>query len=421
MAKGREESYPQRIIIVGGGFAGVSAYRTLSACRDGSYELLLISDNALFVHIPLIHEVATCAIPGSVISWPLSKYIACPQTELLCGRVVAVDADKKYITVDAKGERLTFSFDWLVMATGSSPALPNIPGGAEHLFQLRSLADAEKLKAHILEQFQKAKKANTRAEKEEQLTFISVGAGVTGVELVGELSDLFSKELAKKYPDLCDFARVILINKGEEITLGGNAWLGAKASERLAQLPCVAVSASTDILEITDRGIKTSKGYIPSRTIVWTGGVSGSPVQTTSQPPVSHDDRGRIFVTPTLNLEGKEHIFVVGDTAHVPKEGGGSYGMQAQFAVRQGRHAAKNILKMLQGKKPTSFRVQARGFLVPIGKHYGIAEIFGYKFSGLLAWHLAHIIYVFSVVRWDLKFRVAWEWLYHLMYRRKTL
>lgn len=417
-----ETAPTKRIIIVGGGFAGVSAYRTLSKCRDGSFELLLISDTEQFVHIPLIHEVATFGLPSDVVAWPLSKYIACPKNELLHGRVTFVDADKKCVTVESQnGEHTILPFDFLVLATGSVPALPNIPGADTYLMRLRTLSDAEKIRDHILAQFREAQNTTDAKKRDELLTFVCVGAGVTGVELVGELSNLFSNELSEQYAGVCGHIRVVLINNREQITLGGHVWFGQKAQERLAMLPLVQVHHNTEVLKIKRGGILTQTGEIPTRTVIWTGGVAGAHVPVAGQPPVSYDDRERITVMPELHLENQKHVFIVGDVASIPKIDGGTYGMQAQFAVMEGKHAGKNILRLLRGIQPKSFQAQTRGFLMPIGKHYGLAEIFGFKFSGFLAWHIAHIIYVFSVVRWDLKLQVAWKWLYHLMCRRKTV
>lgn len=412
----------KRIIIVGGGFAGVSAYRVLDARRDGSFELLLVSDNECFVHIPLIHEVATGALPSGVVSWQLSRYISCPKSEFLHGRATFVDTDKKSVTIEVQGgEHHVLPFDFVVLATGSVPLMPNVPGGDAHLMHLRTLSDAEKLREHIFEQFHQADKTQDTKKRDALLSFVCIGAGVTGIELVGELSNLFSNELSSKYSQLCPHVRIILINNRENITLGSHIWFGKKAQERLSILPKVEVLHDTEVLEITDDGVRTNKGYIPTRTCIWTGGVIGARTSIVGQPPVTYDNRGRVVVTPELHLEGKNSIFIVGDTASIPASDGSTYAMQAQFAVFEGRHAGRNILRLLHNKKPRPFEAKARGFLIPIGKHYGLAEIFGFKFSGLLAWHFAHIIYVFSVVGFKLKLTVAWKWFYHLMSRRKTV
>lgn len=416
-----ETASKKRIVIIGGGFAGISAYRALRPHCGREFDILLVSDNKEFTHIPLIHEVATGALPSSVVSWPLERYVDCPSSELLFGRAVSVDADKREVAVDRAGERVILPFDYLVVATGSKPSLPDVPGATEHLLHLRTLGDAQKIHEIIFKRFAEARKTDDAEERKKLLTFVCLGAGVTGIELVGELSNLFSNEIARQYPDLRGLARIMLINDRENISLGGQPWFGEKAKKRLRRLPCVEVFFAMHTIAVSDEGVQTNRGFIASRTVIWTGGVTGAPVATVTQPPVAHDTRGRMTVVPELYLAGHQNIFVVGDAASISKRDGSTYGMQAQFAVREGRHAGKNILRSMRGETLVPFETKQRGFLIPIGKHYGLAEIFGFKFSGPLAWHAVHIIYVFSVVRWDLKLQVAWKWLYHLMRSRKTL
>ncbi len=410
-----------RVVIVGGGFAGVSAYRTLR-CHKDRLQLTVVSDNASFVHIPLIHEVATGALPSDVVHWPLTRYIDCPKGEFVHGRVTSVDADKRSVEVESPdGTHQTLSYDFLVLAAGSKPSMANIVGADDHAYTLRSLSDATKLREHICDCFQKAEKTNDSEEKQALLTFAVVGAGVTGLELVGELSNLFANELSKKFPNCCGVTRILLINNRDTITIGNKEWVSEEARKRIAALPLVEVVPNTNITAISKEGFRTVETFTPSRTVIWTGGVSAVPMQIAAQPAVEHDERGRVVVTPALTLPNHEDCFVVGDEAHIPKEDGSAYGMQAQFAVREGKHAAKNILYALDNKQLQPFRSKELAFLIPIGKHFGIAEIFGFRLTGFLAWHLAHIIYVVSVVDWRLKLTVAWKWLYHLMRRRKTL
>lgn len=234
------------------------------------------------------------------------------------------------------------------------------------------------------EQFHQADKTQDTKKRDELLSFVCIGAGVTGVELVGELSNLFSKELSRTYPQLCMHVRIILINNRESITLGSHVWFGEKAQERLSTLPKVEVLNNTEVVEITHNGVRTNKGYIPAHTAIWTGGVTGARVSIVGQPPVVYDNREGVVVTPELYLEGKNSIFIVGDTASIPASDGRPYAMQAQFAVLEGQHAGKDLL--LQGKKPMAFEAKARGFLMPIGKHYGLAEVFGLQVQGLFAW-----------------------------------
>lgn len=416
-----ETASKKRIVIIGGGFAGISAYRALRPHCGREFDIVLISDDLQFTHIPLIHEVATAALPSSVVSWPLEEYIDCPAHELVFGRAMSVDANKREILVNRAGEHSVLWFDYLIVATGSVPSVPDVPGATEHLLHLRTLSDAQTVRETIFKRFAEAQKTDDAEERKKLLTFVCLGAGVTGIELTGELSNLFSNEIARQYPGLGSFARVILINNKEDISLGGHPWFGEEAHKRLTKLPCVEMLFGTHTIAVSDEGVQTNRGFIASRTIIWTGGVVGAPVATSVQKPLLHDTRGRMTVVPELHLAEHQNIFVVGDAASVPKKNGGTYGMQAQFAVREGRHAAKNILRLLRGESLVPFETKPSGFLMPIGKHYGLAEVFGFKFSGFLAWHVTHLIYVFSVVRWDLKLQVAWKWLYHLMRRRKTI
>jgi len=416
-------SYPQRkkVLIVGGGFAGVSAYRTLRVHKD-YLDVLLISDNESFVHIPLIHEVATGGLPEDVVHWPVTRYVACSKEHFLHARVTSVDADKRLVQIETPdGAHETHPYDFLILAVGSEPTMTNIPGAEKHVHTLRTLSDARALKKHILQCFAEAEKTKDKEEKKALLSFVVIGAGVTGLELVGELSNLFSNELSKKHPGCCDAVRIMLVNNKEKITIGNKEWLSEMAEERIKELPLVEMFHGATVSEIKKDGFVVNGKLVPARTVIWTGGVAAVHVPISAQPPVSRDERNRVVVGTRLTLENHLELFVVGDEAHVPKEDGSSYGMQAQFAVREGKHAAKNIIRALRGRPAKKFRTHETAFLLPIGKQYGIAEVFGFQFTGIIAWHLAHIVYVFSVVGWGLKLEVAWKWLYHLMKRRKTV
>lgn len=408
----------KRIVIVGGGFAGISAYHELVKNQNGSYEILLISEDLRFTHIPLIHEVATASLSEKVVSWSLEKYIKHPGEELLKGRVISIEANTLEVVVEYKGNKEKVPFDYLILATGSVPQFPDIPGAREHLLTIRSIEDSVKINETIFQRIKEAEKTTDDKVRKSLMTFVCVGAGVTGIELASGLSNFLSEELTGRQTNLLRDARVLLLNRGNYLRIGGHKWFGEKSQKILENMPYIEIKHNSVVSSINDHGITVSGIFIPAHTIIWSGGVMGAHVPINSQASFTPDERGRITVTQELHLVGNERIFVVGDVARIPKQGGGFYGMQAQFAVQEGKHVANNIQRIIKGESLLPFLSRSKGFLIPIGRYHGLAELFGFKFSGVFAWVIIRINSIFSVIRWDLKLIVAWRWMNHLIHRK---
>lgn len=407
------------IIVVGSGFAGISAYTALSKKGRGEVKITLVSDSLFFSHIPLIHEVAAGTIQPELVYWPVTDYIKCPKEEFIHARVKSVNADIKTITLtEVDGDDVTLSYGALILAMGSVPFTFGTPGAEEHSLPFRTLHDAEHIRNRVLHMCNSAREAQDEGLRHDMLSFILVGGGATGIELAGELAEMFTKEIACRYPDLTQYLRLTMVERADGLLKEREPWFGMKVVEMLKQ-DGVQILFGRHITNVTPDGIEAQEGNIRGKTVIWTGGAQGTDILIESAQSIAHDEKsGRIITTPFLNLEAYPNIYVAGDQAFVLQKNGTPYGMRAQFAVRQGKRAALNILKALRGHAGKRFEWEERGFILTVGKGHALAEIGGFRFTGLFAWIICHAVYIQSIVGFWMRLKSAWYWTKHFIKAR---
>lgn len=409
-----------RIVIVGTGFGGLGAYTELARRAGSALSVTLVSRDDYFAHIPLIHEVAAGTMQPHLVTWNVSEYVRCPKKDFVHGTVTAANLDTKTLTVDlATGGTRDVAYDYLVLALGSIPNTPAVlcvPG--TEVFSFRTLPDAMRLRNRFLEMFEKAKHA-TPQDRDRLLSFIFVGGGATGIEVVGECVDMFAAEFPTLFPDLVPHVRVTLIERSDELLKERHPWFAQQARRIFEKNSFVHLLTGTTVIQRTSEGLITSKGDVFGETVVWTGGSKAAFIPMTKQKDIPMDERaGRIVVTPFLHIKNYESIYIVGDQACVMGPDDRPYGMRAQFAVREGKRAAQNIVAAIGGRRQKAFAYKERGFILPIGKWHALAEIFGIRFSGVLAWVLCHAVYIMSVIGVRLRIQTAWVWLKHFFQKR---
>jgi NADH dehydrogenase len=407
------------VVIVGAGFGGIYALRTLQklARSEQEIEITLIDKNDTFVFIPMIHEVATGLLRPDSITMPLRLFSSNHVRNIIQGTVSNVDNDKKIVTaVRCEGTTEEISYDSLIIATGSMTNFFGVPGAAEHSFPLRTLDDARRIKNQIIATFDAADEYVDPAERERLTRFVIVGGGATGVEMAAEFGECLCEELPGLFPRLKGHGEVVIVDRGERLLAEGDPWFSQKAEEALLQKPCTKIMHETVVEEVTPDGVKTNNGIIRSATVIWCAGVGPSlPSVLANTAPMYEERSKRLVVTPELNTAAYPDVFVVGDAAAVTdKETGKPYGMRAQFAVRQGTHAAENIIAGLRGQELQPFSFREQGFLVSLGKSKGIAKIGSMKFSGRTAWVIYHVAYIRSLVGMRAKLRTLLDWTINL-------
>jgi NADH:ubiquinone reductase (H+-translocating) len=426
----------KRIVILGAGFGGIYAYlglkkhlkkMTPNQNKFGSgqrVEIVLIDKKNYFLFVPMLHEVATGSLEPSSIIQPIRQAIDAKKVKFVEGLVKDINLDNQEINLTTGSDSIKLEYDYLVLSLGSTNNFFGTPG-VEHAMILKDLQDAQKIKNTVISAFEQA---NTMADcetKDRLLNFVVIGGGPTGVELAGEMADLINDEIKKSYPDLYRNCHVHLIQSGDRLLPPVDKWFGEKTKKILKDMK-VQLHFNTKVTEISSKGIVTNTGEtIPSANIFWTAGVKAQEVSFTGDQvdKIIYDERSRrIKVNPTLSVENLNNVFVVGDQMYLgDMETGQPYPMRAQFAAREGTLAGQNIAKLIsQGDSALlkSFHWQDQGFIVSLGKGQALAEVFGIKFSGWVAWWLYRTAYLFKLVGARAKFKTAYEWTINLFLPR---
>jgi NADH dehydrogenase len=408
-----------RIVIIGGGFAGTAIALRLERAyrRDSNVEITLIDAENFFTFTPLLPEVPSGSIQPKHIVFPLRALLK--RTIVRQAEVKGIDLKRRTVTAAHCGAcgNDTVPFDHLVLALGSVPNFFGLPGVAEHTLTIKSLADATALHAHVIDKLEHADLQSDPAVRRQLLTFVVAGGGFAGVETLAEMND-FVRGASRFYPRvLPDEVRMILIHSGERILPEVSPSLSNYALRKLESRG-VEVLLKTRVQSCSASSIHLTSGEsVSSQTFVWAAGTAPSPVLDLIDVP--RNTAGRIETDAAMRVAGCPGIWAVGDSAAVPDiVTGGSCPPTAQFALRQGRRLADNIIAAIAGRQPQPFRFQALGLLAGLGRRSAVAEIFGLRFSGFFAWWLWRTIYLLKLPGFERKLRIAIDWTLDLFFDR---
>src|SRR5215472_372668 len=361
--QGRQHQ-PPRIVIVGGGFAGVAAARALRRCNA---EIVLIDRRNHHIFQPLLYQVATAILAPSTIAAPIrqlvekQKNLSVTMAEVTCVDLTSRSLDT--ISPIVGGKKI--AFDYLVLATGMRPSYFGHDEFAKHAPGLKTLADAQTIRAKILSAYEAAEETDDANERARQMTFVLVGAGPTGVELAGSIAVMGSITLRSNFRRI-DPAKtsILLIEGGQRILPSYAESLSKKAAERLEKLG-VTVMTGTRVEHVDEQGVIVAGKRIESASVLWTAGVAPSPILSTLG--VNTDHAGRVCVGPFLEIPDKPGIFVVGDAA-AARQGGQPLPGVAQVAIQQGRYVGGFISALINGRpKPRPFWYSDRGNMAVVG------------------------------------------------------
>lgn len=401
-----------RGVIIGAGFGGMRAARAL---ERKPVDVVLIDRNNYHTFTPLLYQVATSALDPSEIAYPVRTIFQhVNNVDSLMGQVTAVDVAHQQVTVETSEGLRRESYDYLIIAAGSTTNFFNLDPTNPLVFELKTLQDAIELRNHVLNLFEQAAWTNDIALRRALTTIVVAGGGPTGLETAGALHELFNDVLHKEFHELKDLdAQVFLVE--------ANANLLAQYPERLQraalwQLESLGVHAifNNPVVAVTKDCIRLKNGReILAHTLVWTAGVQASCLAKQLKQPLYRN--GRIAVKPTMEVEGVANVYAVGDMAYLEDRKGVPYPMLAAVAQQQGTCAARNILRRESGKMQKAFAYFDRGVMATIGPSRAVAWIFNrIQLTGLLAWFAwlgLHIILLMGF-RNRLVVLVNWFWDY---------
>ncbi len=402
----------KRVLILGGGFAGLEAAETLEKIfsKNDDVEIDLVSKDNYLVFTSMLAEVVSSSIEAKHVVIPLRECLKKATFKEL--EVQSIDLKKKVANCYHFHTQESFSleFDYLVIAMGSITGYHNVPGAEEYSFPLKNLADAMVLRSHVIDMFERADLEQDPEVRKRLLSFVVVGGGYTGIEVAAELNDFvsFSRRFYKHVK--ADEVKVIVIDPGDrimhEMSEGlaeyGLSLLKKRGMEFHLQTRVAGVSA--DAVEIE------GAGKIDTHTAIWAAGTAPQPV--VAALPIA-DKRGRIEVNEFMEVPDYPGVWALGDCAVVPDPHSGKpYPPTAQHAIREGARVAHNVAAAINGKEDErrAFIFQTQGMLAPLGHRSAVAEIKGFRFSGFFAWLMWRAIYLGKLPGWDRKIRVSIDW-----------
>jgi NADH:ubiquinone reductase (H+-translocating) len=409
-----------RIVIVGGGFAGMMTVEQLERLfgDDPTVSLTLVSDSNSLLFTPMLAEVAGGSLEPMHICTPLRPSLR--RTHVVYGQVEHIDMEKKRLLLAAEAPSSHQSevlFDHLVLAVGSVSNYLGVPGVEETAFDFKSVTDAIRIRGHVLDMLELADREPDPAQRRAMLTFVVAGAGFAGAELAGALND-FVRGALFSYPNLApDDVQVIVVHSRDYILPELSRSLAQYALERMT-VRGVTFKLNTRLVEAQEGVVRLRpQEEIRAETLIWTAGVKPHPlVQTLA---AAHDPRGAILVDQHLAIPGLAGVWALGDCALVTDaKTGKPCPPTAQFAQREAETLAHNLHASIHHRPLQPFHFDALGLLCVVGYQTACAEIKGVRFSGFLAWILWRGIYLSKLPGGERKLRVLSDWIIELFFPR---
>jgi NADH:ubiquinone reductase (H+-translocating) len=399
----------KRVVIIGGGFAGIAAAHAL---RHADAEVVLIDRRNHHIFQPLLYQVATAVLSPAEIAAPIRQLEAKQRNvTVLLAEVTCVDVASRTIEAASPGVGVhKIAFDYLVVATGMRPSYFGHDEFARHAPGLKSLTDAETIRAKILGAFELAATTEDEDERARQMTFVLVGAGPSGVELAGSLAHLVKVTLRGNFRRIDPGkASIILLDAGKRVLSTFAESLSRKVARRLEKLG-VKVVTNVKVETVDDKGVIAGGNRIPSATVLWTAGVAASPIP--KMLGTKTDRAGRAIVDPFLKVVDAPGVFVVGDAASVMQNEHPVPGV-AQAAIQEGRYVGRLIANELKGREvKRPFHYFDKGNMAVVGKNYAVLQRGRLRTSGFLTWLVWAFVHILSLPQLQNGLRVQHQWLW---------
>jgi len=398
----------KRVVIIGGGFAGLAAATSLE--KDPNTETILIDRSNHHLFQPLLYQVATAALSPAKITYPLREiFRKSPHVTVLMANVSSIDKENKKIYLDHKE---ILDYDTLIVAPGCSHSYfgksewePLAPG-------LKTITDAVRVREEILTSFEIAERLGDSDKAIPYLNFVVVGGGPTGVELAGAIADIAKTNIKQNYRNIpLDKVKIFLIEALPHILSSYSPKLSNQAKKDLESLG-VTVLTNTKITQITEEGLYIGDSFLKTKNIIWAAGTEASPLVATLKAPL--DTQKRVLVEPDLTIPNCPDLFVLGDAANI-----NGLPPTAAVAIQQGKYVANIIKKQIPSSSRPPFRYRDLGSMATIGRGKAIIQIKKFGFSGVLAWISWGLLHLVYLVGFRNRLRVLFEWISLFITRRR--
>ena len=404
----------KRIVVAGGGFAGVGLTRHLERCCRGrrDVEITLVSRDNFFVLTPLLFEACSGRLELRHCAQPIRP--ALRRARFIEATVKAVHVEERLVHAAASdGTTYDLPYDHVIVALGASTNETTIPGSPS-AFTFKTMGDALLLRNHIIEQFERADAATDPAYRRRCLTLAVIGGGLVGVELLGELT-AFAEDVLRYYPRIRrEEMSTHLFEAGARILPEIDPDLAAIAADVLRERGA-DIRVGTPVRGLESTRVHLGDKTIDANTIVLAAGIVPSVVA--SAMPVAHDKKGRIVVDPTMRSVTHADVWALGDCASIPSPDGRPYPALAQHAVREARQLARNVVAALDRGQPKPFVFNSLGTMASLGHTRAVAKIFGAHVTGFPAWWFRRTYYLLQMPRWDRRLRIVLDWTVALFFR----
>lgn len=394
------------VVIIGGGFGGLAAARSLD---QADVEVILIDKSNHHLFQPLLYQVATAALSPSDIAWPLRTLLRSQKNvRVMLAEVQKIDRTARCVELIG-GESIHYGC--LILAPGSRHSYFGHDEWEADAPGLKTLPDALELRERMLMAFEEAERAKGMSEVREQLTFVIVGGGPTGVELAGALAEIGRKAMAPDFRVLHQAeVRILLIEGGDRILEAFPPPLSRKAQASLESLG-VTVMLNSRVKEVNSKGVLAGSEFIQSAHVIWAAGNAASPLLKSLGAPL--DSSGRILVRSDLSLSGEPWVFIIGDAAHCPTAEGKPLPGLAAVAMQEGRYVAELVVRQIPDGSRSPFVYRDRGILATIGRAKAVAQLGPFALSGVVAWLAWSFIHIFFLIGLRNRFRVMFEWIWY--------
>jgi NADH dehydrogenase len=401
------------VVIVGAGFAGLSCARAL---RDEPVDVLLVDRHNYHLFTPLLYQVASCLLNPSEVAAPLRKvFRGVGNVRVRVGEVTRIDLDRRCVHL-ADGDEL--AYDHVVIAAGSTVNYFGNNDLAQHVLGLKDLAQAIRLRNHVLVCLERAALADDGQERAQHLTFCIVGGGPTGVEYAGALAELARLVLPHEYPEIDPAAvRILLLEGSDRLLPVFTEKLSAYARRELERRG-VEVRTGVLVASASDQHVETSTGErIDTRTIVWTAGVRPSDLVAGTAAP--HTKANRFEVDDHLRIAGHDEAYAIGDAAAARDQHGNVLPMLSPPAMQEGRFVARDILARHRDERVRPFRYRDKGTLATIGRTAAVGVVGPLRFTGFIGWVVWLAVHLYYLIGFENRLRVLmrWAW-YYVRYDR---
>jgi NADH:quinone reductase (non-electrogenic) len=403
----------KRIVVAGAGFGGLQAVTDLDRMfrRDRDVEILLFSDQNYLLFTPLLPQIASSYTDPRHIIQAVREIRGRKKWRFRREAVRAVDAPNRRVIVDSG----PIDYDALILAPGSRTEFFNTPGARENSWDYKSLQQAVELRERIIDLCEHADHTSDAAARRSMLTFVVVGGGYTGIELVTEMRDFLFRYVARKYRGIdASEIRLIVLEAAPNVLGGIGPKLAAHARKRLS-VSGIEVRTSTRVTRVLVGGVEVNGNEtVVADTVIWTAGVRAS--ELIESLPGPHDRIGRAVVNASLQLDGYPEIFVIGDSAaavnaqQAPRV--------APVAIEQGRIAARNVGHLWRGEPLETYEYASKGMLVSLGMNYAVVQIAGIQVSGYFAWLFWNAVHLYKLVGLKKQLQVAGDWMLGLVFPR---